>query len=274
MHRRGSDASESRRTRRSRQRPRPLASGANAIASQAPHGLSNRHRANQHCPCPYPLQLRQIVLDLPTVLWLAYCSGSLETQTRCPSVARREPAPSRQVGSLVHFFLVYRLLRRQLSSRSSTTLGAEAPTVLRYTVSSVHIDVTDSPRGPRRLRPRTGVWAPLRARSSGRATARPRCSTNTVVISAREKREGGHLGRENEKNGWPTKPTPPGRDERARQAARNLPIPVWNRSTSTPPDPCLLQDDGNRATNNKSPDTHTFLTGAPQRQRVELYTKS
>ena len=190
---------------------------------------------------PLPLQLRQIVLDIPTVLWLAYRSGSLETQTRCPSVARREPAPSRQVGSLVHFFLVYRLLRRQLSSPSSTTIGAEVPTVLRYTVSSVHIDVIVSPRGPRRLRPRTGGWAPLRARSSGMATARPRCSTNTVVISAREKREGGHLGRENEKNGWPTKPTPPGRAERARQAARNLPIPVWNRSTSTPPDPCLAR---------------------------------
>jgi len=101
--------------------------------------------------------------------------------------------------------------------------------------------VIASPRGSRRLRPRTGVWAPLRAFVRQGETARARCSTNTVVISAREKHEGGRLGRKNEKNGCHTRPTPPGRAERARQAARIPPIPVWNRSTSTPPDPCLAR---------------------------------
>jgi len=39
------------------------------------------------------------------------------------------------------------------------------------------------------------------------------------------------------------------------------------------PRPMFGQDDGNRATNNKSPGTHTFLTGAPQHEQGEVYTQ-
>jgi hypothetical protein len=131
-------------------------SGAIGVQAALPgFARSTGPQANRRRPCPYPYSYGRLCLTTPP--YCGYQTKVARPETRCLPVARREPAPSRQVGSLVHFFLVYRLLRRQLSSRSSTTLGAEAPTVLRYAVSSVHIDVIVSPRGPRRLRPRAGV---------------------------------------------------------------------------------------------------------------------